>query len=42
MNTPAHLMLNLAVIPRGRRQACGWAVLAGALLPDAPMVLFYA
>lgn len=42
MNTPAHLLLNLAVLPRGRWAQCGLAVLAGALLPDLPMFVFYA
>ncbi len=42
MNTPAHLVLNLAVVPNRRWATFGFAVLLGALLPDAPMFVFYA
>ena len=41
MNTPAHLVLNLAVVPNRRWAGCALAVLAGALIPDATMFLFY-
>jgi len=43
MNTPSHLILNLAVGTRvARSSAERWAVAVGALLPDAPMFVFYA
>ena len=44
MNTPAHVVLNLLVLSGWKRdQASNWftPVAAGALVPDAPMVLFY-
>ena len=41
MNTPAHVALNLAVVPNRRWAACGLAALLGALLPDALMFVFY-
>ena len=41
MNTPAHAVLNLCVLGRKVPQKIQIAVLAGALLPDAPMFLFY-
>lgn len=41
MNTPAHLVLNLALVPNRRWAGCALAVLAGALLPDAMMFVFY-
>jgi hypothetical protein len=41
VNTPAHLVINLAVLAGGsRRRRVGW-VAAGALLPDLPMVGFF-
>ncbi len=40
MNTPAHVIVSLWAVGHGPRQ---WApVLAGALVPDLPMFLFYA
>lgn len=42
MNTPAHVVLSFAVL--GKREisrASHAAILVGALLPDAPMFLFY-
>lgn len=42
MNTPSHLLLNLAVL--GRRATAvrnGWWVAAGAVLPDVPILLFF-
>lgn len=42
MNTPAHVALNLALVPNRRWATFGLAVLLGALLPDAPMFVFYA
>ena len=41
MNTPAHVVLNLAVLAGGERKPQSWAVAAGALVCDAPMFLFY-
>ncbi len=41
MNTPAHAVLNLALLTRGRGRAHARAVLAGSLLPDLPMFGFY-
>lgn len=41
MNSPAHLVLNLALLhPGADRKRCG-AVLVGAALPDLPMLVFY-
>ena len=45
MNTPAHVVLNLLVVGRGPRsdRPQPWLpVLLGALVPDLPMVVFYA
>lgn len=42
MNTPAHVVLSGLVVGRGRLQAHWGAVTLGALLPDLPMVAFYA
>lgn len=41
MNTPAHLIVNLAVLGSGERRSQVKPILAGALLPDLPMFLFY-
>ena len=41
MDTVAHCVVNLAAIEREDRPRAQAAVLAGALLPDAPMFLFY-
>lgn len=41
MNTPSHVLIGCAAVgsrPRGRL----WPALAGGLLPDAPIYLFYA
>ena len=45
MNTPAHVMVNLLLLTRGRekrldQRRCG-AIVAGALLPDLAMIGFY-
>ena len=44
MNTPAHVVLNLALL-RSRdvekQRLCFWAVMVGALLPDLPMFYFF-
>jgi len=41
MNTPAHLLVNLAVLGRDESPRYQFHILVGALLPDAPMFLFY-
>jgi len=40
MNTPAHAIVNLLLLPGQRRRAF-LPVLLGALIPDVPIVLFY-
>ena len=43
LNTPAHLVLNLAILGRlapERERVAGWIV-SGALLPDLPMFAFF-
>ena len=42
MNTPAHALINLALLARVTPAAAVLAVLAGGLLPDLPMLVFYA
>jgi len=41
LNTPAHIIVNMAVLGRGQRVATQVAVLVGSFLPDAPMFWFY-
>ena len=41
MNTPAHVMLNLSLLGRGKSPAQQVPVLIGAILPDVPMFVFY-
>ncbi len=41
MNTPAHAVLNLALLGSGRGREFTRPILAGALLPDLPILLFY-
>jgi len=41
MNTPAHAIINLLLVGKGHRESHPIAIIAGALLPDAPMLLFY-
>lgn len=41
MNTPAHAMINLLVMGRQQGLSLQLAILAGAILPDAPIFLFY-
>ncbi len=41
MNTPAHVILNLFVLGRKEIPRHQGAILAGAILPDAPMFFFY-
>lgn len=40
MNTPAHVILNLAVLGRDAKSRT-WPLLVGAILPDAPMFVFF-
>lgn len=42
MNTPAHALINLALLGRVTPPAAVAAVLVGGLLPDLPMLVFYA
>ena len=41
MNTPAHLVVNLALLAGGERRVHARAVAVGALLPDLPIFLFF-
>ena len=41
MNTPAHLLVNLALLSGGARRPHARAIAAGALLPDLPMFGFF-
>lgn len=41
MNTPAHLVLNLCVLGARPGRRAVFPVLAGALVPDAPMFVFF-
>ena len=41
MNTPAHAILGLAALGRGRRPDWNWPILLGSLAPDLPMFGFY-
>ncbi len=41
MNTPAHAIINLLLFPKRKREKYTFAIVAGALLPDAPMLAFY-
>ena len=40
MNTPAHAVVNLALLET-RWPRCTWPILAGAVVPDLPMFVFY-
>jgi hypothetical protein len=40
LNTPTHLLVNVATLGRGSR-ATAWAAASGAVLPDLPIVVFY-
>ena len=42
MNTPAHALINLALLGRVTPPAAVLGVLLGGLLPDLPMLVFYA
>lgn len=41
MNTPAHAIVNLLLFPHRKREQHTIAIIAGALIPDAPMFVFY-
>jgi len=41
MNTPAHAIVNLLLFRKRARETHAVAIIAGALLPDAPMLVFY-
>lgn len=41
MNTPAHTIINLALLGRKKTPATQLAIIAGSLMPDAPMFWFY-
>jgi hypothetical protein len=42
MNTPSHLILNLAVLRRPVAPVMTWPILIGGLIPDAALFVFYA
>lgn len=42
MNTPAHVVVNLAILARGEGHQRTAVIVAGALLPDLVIMLFYA
>jgi len=41
VNTPAHAIVNLLLFRRQKRETHALAIVAGALLPDIPMLVFY-
>ena len=41
MNTPAHIIINLLCLGREDKKKVITPVVIGALLPDAPMFVFY-
>ncbi len=41
MNTPSHLIVNLASLRRGEWRSMGWPIAIGALLADLPIFGFY-
>jgi len=41
MNTPAHAIINLLLFGKKHRQTYSVAIVLGALIPDAPMLVFY-
>ena len=41
MNTPAHVVVNLLILGKKKRPQMTFPIVAGAVLPDLPMVLFY-
>ncbi|HXU44424.1 MAG TPA: metal-dependent hydrolase [Thermoanaerobaculia bacterium] len=42
MNTPAHAVANLLILGRKGKPHLAWPIVAGAILPDVPMFVFYA
>lgn len=42
MNTPSHIIGNLALLGRSSSPHLNWPIAIGALLPDLPIFLFYA
>jgi hypothetical protein len=42
MNTPSHLILNLALLRRPDQGVYTWPILLGAMAPDAALFVFYA
>ncbi|MGB3201363.1 MAG: hypothetical protein WBA99_10695 [Nodosilinea sp.] len=42
MNTPSHLILNLALLRRPVEPVMTWPILIGALIPDGAIFIFYA
>jgi hypothetical protein len=42
MNTPAHSILNLAILGRAQQPMLNWPILLGSWLPDAALFVFYA
>lgn len=42
MNTPSHIIGNLALLGRSSSPQLDWPIALGALLPDLPIFLFYA
>jgi len=41
LNTPAHAIVNLLLFRKSARETHTMAIVAGALLPDVPMFIFY-
>jgi len=41
MNTPSHLILNLALLRRPDQGGYTWPILLGAMAPDAALFVFY-
>ena len=41
MNTPAHVVINLVILSRPGATRTNIAIIAGALLPDLPIFIFY-
>ena len=41
MNTPAHAVLNLAILGSGRGRGFSRPILAGAVVPDVPILVLY-
>jgi len=41
MNTPSHLIINLAILRQGQAPAATWPILLGAFAPDAALFGFY-